>query len=245
VLRALRDVIVTGYRHRQDPEDVIKGVHMIDAMGALLGRGDRTMMARMKATEQGRRLVAERRPVLELLADRDRLGSLPEGSLGREYARFAESKALFPEKLAEAVVEARKATGGYVAGATEEHAFLHDRYRDLHDLWHVVTGYGTDLAGEYGIVAFQSRQTGYRAMTVMSFFSVLATAVSSARPDLLGIWFDGRRRGREAVFLLSQDWDALVELPLEVVREQLGLSELPSYRPFDYEKSARQPAQAA
>ncbi len=79
---------------------------MIDALGALLGRGDRTMPLRMKASEQGRRIL-----------------------------------------------EARSATGGQVPGATPEVAFLNDRYRDLHDIWHVVTGYGTDLAGEYGITA--------------------------------------------------------------------------------------------
>jgi hypothetical protein len=131
VLHRLRDVIATLRRHRQDPEDVAKGVHMIDALGALLGRGDRTMPLRMKASEQGRRIL-----------------------------------------------EARSATGGQVPGATPEVAFLNDRYRDLHDIWHVVTGYGTDLAGEYGIVALQSQQVGYRAMLVMGFLSMLMTSLA-------------------------------------------------------------------
>ena len=245
MFRKLRDVIVTLRRHRQDPEDVAKGVHMIDALSALLGRGDRTMVGRMQASEQGRRILARRRSALEVLADRERLRTLPDGSLGREYARFADGHQLFPEKLAEVVREARSATGGQVPGATPELAFLQDRYRDLHDIWHVVTGYGTDLAGEYGIVALQSKQVGYRAMAITGFLSTLMTAISQRRFDMLATWFEGRRRGRDGAYLLAQDWESLVELPLEEVQAKLGFAEPPHYRPFDYERPLEAPVPTA
>ena len=51
------------------------------------------------------------------------------------------------------ILEARSATGGQVPGATPEVAFLNDRYRDLHDIWHVVSGYGTDLGGVAAFLA--------------------------------------------------------------------------------------------
>ncbi len=218
---------------------------MIDALGALLGRGDRTMLLRMKASEQGRRILEARKSVLDVLADREHLRTLPEGTLGREYARFADSNQLFPERLAAVVVEARSATGGQVPGATPEVAFLNDRYRDLHDIWHVVTGYGTDLAGEYGIVALQSQQVGYRAMSVMGFVSMLMTSLAERRLDMVGTWFGGRRRGREGTYLLAQDWESLLELPLDEVKARLGFSSPPVYRPFDLPRVASPPARAA
>jgi len=245
VLGRFRDVIVTITRHRQDPEDVAKGVHMIDALGALFGRGDRTMVGRMRASEQGRRILAARKSVLDVLADRPRLRTLPEGTLGRAYAHFADDNQLFPEELAEAVIEARAATGGQVPGATPELAFLQDRYRDLHDIWHVVTGYGTDLAGEYGIVALQSKQVGYRAMAITGFLSTLMTSIAQRRFDLIGTWFEGRRRGRRGAYLLAEDWESLLEQPLAEVQAKLGFEKPPVYRPFDYEKSVEAPAQAA
>ena len=241
-LRELRRVIVTMRIHRHDPEDVAKGVHMIDALGALLGRGDRTMVSRMKASDQGRRLLDARKCSLDVLADRAYLRSLPEGTLGRAYAHFADTNQLFPEKLAEAVREARAATGGQVPGSTPEVAFLNDRYRDLHDIWHVVTGYGTDLAGEFGIVALQSKQVGYRAMAVTGFTSCLMTALGQRRFDMLKTWFEGRRRGRDGAYLMGEDWDTLVQLPLQEVQKRLGFSEPPRYRPFDYAPTSAQPA---
>jgi ubiquinone biosynthesis protein COQ4 len=245
VLREIRNVIATLRRHREDPEDVAKGVHMIDALGALLGRGDHILVERMTASEQGRRILAERRCVLDLLANRTYLRSLPEGTLGREYARFADTHQLFPEKLAEAVIEARSATGGQIPGATPEVGFLHDRYRNLHDLWHVVTGYETDLAGEYGIVALQSKQVGYRGMAITGFVSMLMTGLAHRRLDMLRTWFEGRRRGRDGAYLLAQDWEALVELPLGEVQAKLGFADAPEYRPFDYPGTASRAAAAA
>jgi ubiquinone biosynthesis protein COQ4 len=231
-------------RHREDPEDVAKGVHMIDALCALLGRGDRTLVGRMKESEVGRRILAERKCVLDVLANRAHLRTLPEGTLGREYVRFADSHQLFPEKLAEAVREARAATGGQLPDATPDVGFLHDRYRDLHDLWHVVTGYETDLAGEYGIVALQSKQVGYRGMAITGFTSMLMTGLAHRRLDMIGTWFEGRRRGRDGAYLLAQDWDSMLEHPLEEVQAKLGFAEGPRYRPFDY-PGAAQKAQTA
>jgi ubiquinone biosynthesis protein COQ4 len=238
-------VIEAMRTHRQDPEDVAKGVHMIDALGDLLGRGDQVLVGRMKASEQGRRILAEGKCVLEVLANRPYLRTLPEGTLGREYVRFADTNQLFPEKLAEAVVDARALTGGQVPNATQDVGYLHDRYRDLHDLWHVVTGYGTDLAGEYGIVALQSKQVGYRGMAITGFVSMLLTGVANRRLDLVSTWFEGRRRGREGAYLLAEDWEALVELPLAEVQEKLGFAQGPAYRPFDYPRPAVETAEAA
>lgn len=230
----LRNAVIAFRTHRADPEDVTKGVHYLDAFGHLLGRGDATMLARMRGTALGRRLLEERHDVLVLLADRDALLAMPEDSLGHRYARFAIEHELFPEKLAAIVRDARHGSGGFVPGATEEVGYLHDRYRDLHDLWHVLVGYGTDLAGEYALIAFQTRQTGYRSMAIGAFSSMSMCALRG-RPDMFGLWFEGRRRGARAPFLMSQDWERLLPMPLATVREELGLGPAPHYRPFEPE----------
>ena len=227
----LRRAVTTFREHRRDPEDVAKGVHYLDAFGLLFGRGDRTMLARMNETPLGRRLLEERHEVLDLLRDRKWLLSLPESSLGHRYARFAIDRGLFPEDLAAVVREARAATGGNVPEATPEVAYLHDRYRDLHDLWHVVVGYGTDLAGEYALIAFQTQQTGYRSMAIGAFSSMSCHALRG-RFDLWRTWLEGRRRGARAPFLMSQDWERLLPMPLASVRAELGLDPPPEYRPI-------------
>ena len=166
MLGKLLDAIEKSRIQRRSPEAIGPAVHTIDAIGLLLGRGDRFMVSRMKASPQGRALLEARHDVLSVIADRDALRALPDGTLGREYCRFAEENQLFPEMLAAEVRAARSETGGQVPDATPDAAYLHDRYRDLHDLWHVLTGYGTDMAGEWGIIAFQSKQVGYHSMAI-------------------------------------------------------------------------------
>lgn len=243
VLRRIATVVEMSRLQRRSPESVEPAVRSMDAFGQLLGRGDRTMLARMQASPEGRRRLAERDDVLALLSDRDRLRRLPDGSLGREYCRFAEEHQLFPERLAEQVRAARADTGGLVPGATPEVAWLHDRYRDLHDLWHVLTGYGTDMAGEWAIIAFQTKQVGYRSMAVMALLNCARHALAG-RPDLLRTWWIGRRRGARARYLLAQDWARLLPRPLEEVRRELRIEPLPRYRTWDYPESLRAPAEA-
>ena len=98
-----RDAFRKVRAQRHAPEAVAPAVHSMDALALLLGRGDRTIVARMRSTALGRRLLEERHDALALVSDRDRLRAMPEGSLGRSYCRFAEDKRLFPEALAEEV----------------------------------------------------------------------------------------------------------------------------------------------
>ena len=238
MLRKLLYAVEKSRIQRRTPEAVGPAVHTIDAIGLLLGRGDRFMVSRMKASPNGPDLLDARHDVLSLIADRDTLRALPEGSLGREYCRFAEENQLYPEILAAEVRAARSETGGWVPEATPEAAYLHDRFRDLHDLWHVLTGYGTDMAGEWGIIAFQSKQVGYHSMAVMAFFNMLKHALAG-RPDLLIIWWKGRRRGRKAAYLLSADWERLLKLPLDEVRRELRVDPVEPYREWNYPSELR------
>ncbi|MCR9096170.1 MAG: Coq4 family protein [bacterium] len=227
---AIRKIRLQG----KDPEAVAPAVQSFDALSLALGRGDATMLARMRATTLGRRLLDERHDALALVADRDRLRAMPEGSLGRTYCAFAEDNGLYPEHLAEEVRVARAETEGFVPDASPEVAYLHDRFRDLHDLWHVVTGYGTDMAGELAIVNFQAVQVGYRAMTISSWLQLIGIALRTGRFDVLVTGFRGRRRGRGADYLLAADWERLLPLPLEEVRRELGVPPLRPYRPWDH-----------
>ncbi len=221
-------------------QDPIEGTRVYDVLARWLGRGDRPMLERMCASEQGRRLLAERQDVLKPLTDRAALRAMPVGSVGRMLVEFLETREIRPEELARKVREARAATGGFAPGADPDVAYLHDRFRDLHDLWHVVVGYDNDWAGEYGIVGFSAQQVGYRSQTIATFVSAFLAALGG-RPDVLSTWRDARRRARRAPFLLAEDWPAMLELPLEQVRARLGLNPPPDYRPLANDGYRRRP----
>jgi ubiquinone biosynthesis protein COQ4 len=234
-----RHAIRAFVAYRQDPENIDNAVHQIDAWAEVFGRGDNTMRRRMRATKTGNRLIDERHPILSLLTNREGLSAMPDDSVGRAYLQFTESRGIDPTELAEIVRNARSESGGFVPNASEEVAYLHDRFRDMHDLFHVLTGYDTDMGGEFGLHGFQNQQNGYHAMSVGVFAACIPLAFKG-RPDLIRTFLEGRRRGRRAEYILGQDWDALLARPLDEVRRRLRLTPLPEYRPFSYAELAEQ-----
>ena len=208
----------------RDPDDTAQVFRIVDALS---GRTGERVFRRFHATAVGARVVAERRCLLATLQDRSALGALPAGSLGRSYHDFMAGEAISAGGLVEASVEGR--------GAREtldpERRLVLERLRDMHDLWHVVTGYGRDLVGEATLLAFTFAQTRNPGI---GFIVGVAWWRAGRNPEGRGfrrLLQDGYRRGRRAAWLPAQDWEALLPLPLDEVRRRLGVEPPPAYTP--------------
>src|SRR5215510_7362856 len=120
------------WRLALDNDDTTQVFKIVDA---LRGRSDPRNVERMRESEIGRAILAERRSLLDVLANRERLRALPEGSLGRVYLAFMEREGLTADGLAAAADE------GYRARSSDPDVVTFgDWARDSHDLWHVLTG---------------------------------------------------------------------------------------------------------
>jgi ubiquinone biosynthesis protein COQ4 len=103
--------------------------------------------------------------------------------------------------------------------------------RDIHDLWHVVTGYQRDLFGEHALLAFSYAQTRNHGIG----FIVVMAAIRrwrEGRRDVIPLAWEGYRRGRRAESLVAADWEALLARPLAEVRCLLKVEEPPVYTPL-------------
>ena len=214
---------------RNDPNDIEAGARLASALGGA-GSPHKTL-ARMRRSEVGRRILATKRPLLPVLMDRDRLRALPDGVVGREYVRFADREQIYPEYLKEIVEK----TG--MSPQEREEDFIHGRGRDLHDVLHLVTGYGRDPVGEIALLAFSGAQGGSRAPMLLSLLGCFKAA-RIGRFDVLGVWWQALRRARRARFLLAEDWEVLLERPLGEVQKELGLWPMPTYKPLAIEQLA-------
>lgn len=206
----------------QDNDDTTQVFKILEAL-----RGDTWArnIARMRSTETGRRILDERRNMLAILSDRDRLRGLPEGSLGRVYLDFMEREGLTADGLAKASVE------GYRERYADADARTLDEWgRDSHDLWHVVTGYGRDPLGEICLLGFSYSQVGHRGAAFMALLGMTTVYFEYPGAPSIRALVEGFRNGRAAEFMIPQDWEAWLREPIDEVRRALRIRTPSFYR---------------
>lgn len=143
----------------------------------------------------------------------DELEKNPEGSLGREFALHMRRNGLDPAAIP--VPEIGDNSLRYVKA----------HLRETHDIWHVVTGMGTDVAGEIGLQAFYIAQLPSRlsAMLIAMGFLHVASVNPTSRDAMMSEVLRGWTLGKRAKLFFGVDWKAHWARPLSEVREMLGV----------------------
>ncbi len=211
---ALKDLIA-------DPERTDR---VFEIIRALSGNSFEKAWQRFRAHPDGQRILAERPSLLAALSDRAALRALPAGSFGRIYAAFMDEANLDAAGLVEAEETATQTYGRPADEPVDpDREYFGDRLRDMHDLWHVLTGYGRDEAGEAANLAFTYAQVPNLGVG----FIVVAGAVLGPH-DLSLYWqrylFRAYRRGRRAAQLTAVRYEDLLPLPLADVRRRLAIA---------------------
>jgi ubiquinone biosynthesis protein COQ4 len=197
-------------RNREDTQQVFLLIE------ALRGKTTLRQFARFRQTETGRAVLGEHRRLLDRLSDRASLAALPAGTLGRAYYDFMAAENLSAEGLVEASRVERPL-------ATDDVTLFRERNREMHDLLHVVTGYGRDPLGEACLVAFSYAQTRLKGFAVIAVYA--GRRIARTRPGQ-PVWraiFEGYRHGRSAGWLPAADWETLLAQPVEAVRAQFAV----------------------
>jgi ubiquinone biosynthesis protein COQ4 len=98
------------------------------------------------------------------------------------------------------------------------------RIRQTHDIWHVMTGFGTDLAGETGLQAFSFAQTQSPLSVALLAGSIVSTLKSSSSlTPIVESMQQGWQMGENAHSLLAQKWEENWEKPLSEWRADLNV----------------------
>lgn len=204
-----------------DPDDTAQAIRAIAAMS---GNSPERCFKRFAQSEGGSRILREKRELYDILSDIDRLAEMPEGSLGRGIHTFYSVEEISAQGLKGASEDAA-GKDGFFAGDDDRARFAR-RLRELHDVFHVLTGYGRDIRGEIACLAFTYSQTkntgiGYVVLRVLrraGWNSQMGKLIRQA------FW-----RGRRASWLIDRDWEALLNQPLDRLREELGVGPAPVY----------------
>lgn len=159
-----------------------------------------------RKTTDGRRLLDERPTLQGRELDLDALERLPAGTLGHEFVRYFRKNGIEPFVTAFPI--------------QSDVDYLSKRYRETHDLFHVITGYGTDVTGEMELQAFVLGNLGLRQAILILAYSVplqlKELGIVNCRSYLARIWA-AYMRGRDSREMLSVNYEKLWEQPVSVL----------------------------
>ena len=169
-------------------------------------------------TRDGGRIAYARPEFAQLLMDDAWLDSLPDGSVGAAYRGFIREEQLSAEGLAEISRE-----GSTDVDEPHPYAWMGRRTRDVHDIWHILSGYHRDGLGEACLVAFSYAQTRGLGWALIGLGAASRARKSKEQPYVKAIW-QGYQRGKAAKWLLGEDYERLMAEPLESARRRLGIT---------------------
>ena len=215
--RAMRALI-------KNPDDTGQVFRVIEALkGDSIGASVR----RLRASPEGCALLSDKPAIVPVLNDKQALLAMPEGSIGRAYYDFVHGEHL----SADGLVAASEAAPRHL-DLSDDERWLGERMRDIHDLQHVMTGYGRDPVGELCLLSFMTQQTPNRGINFIIFMG--RQEYRNKMPDVTidDLVSEGRLIGLNAEWMAKIRWEARLHESLDAVREELGFNTPAQY--LDY-----------
>jgi ubiquinone biosynthesis protein COQ4 len=220
-LRALRRLIA----NKEDTAQVF------EIFQALNGNAYARDYARLLATEEGGLTAYERVEVSDRLMDSTFVTTFPPGSVGAAYVHYLETEHLSAQGL---IDESHKAIPIEEMDRRHPYAWFFRRIRDIHDIWHILTGYGRDALGETCLVAFSYQETHAMGLALIGaglYLRAHGPAARQARKAML----EAYRNGKRAAWLPAEDYDRLLMEPLEDARRRLNIPVPTAYNAVPFE----------
>jgi ubiquinone biosynthesis protein COQ4 len=136
---------------------------------------------------------------------------LPIGSLGNLYAQSMIDAHLDPNFYPKLTIE-------------DDYSYIAIRLRQTHDIWHLITGFGTDLEGELALQAFTFAQL-HSPLAIAILSSGIVHLIKTSGP--LNAVVEGMQKGWnmgiKAQPFLAQKWEQRWETPLTQWRLELNV----------------------
>ncbi len=180
---------------------------------------------RLLATPGGARLAYQRVELADRFSDPAFIASFAPGTVGAAYRAFLEETGYTAAGLAD--------ISNLDGAPLIEHpyAWFGRRTRDVHDIWHVLTGYKADeTLGEAALVAFSYAQTGGLGWAFIAAGAAAKSLKVTGNALFARAVWEGYRHGKRAAWLMGEDYEALMHEPLDAARKRLGIAEPVAYR---------------
>jgi ubiquinone biosynthesis protein COQ4 len=178
-------------------------------------------------SERGKALRIGEPSLPAILDDHEALRRMPAGSLGQAYCDFMEREGLTAQGLVDEYAEFAKHQPDY----QDQFKWYMDRLRDVHDMLHVLSGYGRDALGEASVLAFTYGQQPALANVFIAYMAGLniGKQVKSSAPVLRAIR-EAQGLGKGCPRIAELAITELLPIQLEDVRRKLNITPVMHYR---------------
>ena len=212
---AIRKLLANG----DDTTQVFRIMRALNVGSAPNGYG------RMIATSDGGRMAVEQIELAQRFSDRKWVDSFAPGTVGAAYRNFLDTTGY----SADGLVEVSRINNE--EDMRHPYAWYGRRSRDVHDIWHVMTGYKADESlGEAALVAFSYAQLGGLGWAfIATAASLKSLKITKGSLFAKAVW-EGYRHGRKAKWLIGEDYEQLMHEPLDTARQRLGIREPVAYK---------------
>lgn len=186
---------------------------MVAVLGETTGtRALQTLRDAMLMDPDGRRILRERPRIGSGTIDLDKLRKLKPGTFGRTYVDWLDEHQVTPDtRMPVQFVE------------DPELAYVLQRYREIHDFWHALTGLGITVEAELALKWFEMVQTGL-PMTALASFAGPLRLNSQERERMRKIWVPwALQAASEARNLMCVPYERLWDRDLEALRKELNI----------------------
>ena len=167
--------------------------------------------ARLERHREGQRLLAERPRLNATCVSHWPRCGVPAASLGHAYAAYFHANGITPFDPPALPVDTNQ-------------EYLATRLREVHDVFHVVTGYGTDELGELELQWFNMGNLGWGPLPIIVLIAFIAMGRAKQYGGVWNVWKRARaayRRGRRSRALASMAWEDYWHMPVRDVQALL------------------------
>jgi len=174
----------------------------------------------MLLNAQGRSILKQRPFVNSNTINMSQLEALPNETFGKQYVQFLKNNHISPDTRCDVKFI-----------DDEELAYVMLRYRQIHDFCHTITGLPISVTGELGLKWFEMLQTGLPMTALSSLFGPLRLNAND-RQILFQEYIPWAiEYAHRAPLLLTVKFEDHFDVPIEDLRQQLGISPAPQIKP--------------
>ena len=229
--RDWKGALVALRRLLADGNDTVQVFRIMRALNADTGARN---YRKLVSTAEGRRIAERGAELAQLFSDPGYIAAFKPGTVGAAYRDFLHKTGYSATGLAEVSM-----ADNVPHDAEHPYAWFGRRERDIHDIWHVLTGYQADEPlGEACLVAFSYAQTKGLGWAAIALGASLKAKRVTGRWTFAGAVIEGYRNGKRAHWLSGEDYEALMHEPIDQARARLRIPDPVKYRAAQAELAA-------